>query len=205
MVDLDERFLVQRAQHGDTQAFGELVKRQQTAVFNVAYRLTGRHQDAEDAAQETFLRAYRALGRFDLARPFAPWVKRICTNLCLNWLAAKQQQTQTTAADISHSSQPRVDMDHWSGAEATPEQALLRLESAQRLRAAILRLPPHQRAVVEMRHFQGLSYEEIAAALDRPLSSIKSDLFRGRKRLAALLADVSAPGHDEEKHRDGDF
>jgi len=207
MQDLDERSLLRRAQQGDKAAFGEVVRRQQTAVFNVAYRLTGRRQDAEDAAQEAFLRAYRALDRFDLERPFGPWVKRICTNLCLNWLSAKQQQTQTAAADISHARRPRVDMDHWAAPAGTPEQAVVRQEQTQRLRAAITQLPPQQRAVVELRHFQELSYDEIAAALERSLSSVKSDLFRGRKKLAALLRQETAePNVSQQKaaERDGD-
>jgi RNA polymerase sigma-70 factor (ECF subfamily) len=83
MTLTDEQQLLQQARQGDetsTAAYGEIVRRYQTAVFNVAYRLLGRQVEAEDAAQEAFLRTYRALDRFDLERPFAPWIKRITTN-----------------------------------------------------------------------------------------------------------------------------
>ncbi len=86
MVEPTDSTLIRRTQQGDTAAFGLLMQRYQTAVFNTAYRLMGRRQDAEDATQEAFLRAYRALDRFDLKRPFAPWIKRIAVNVCLNWL-----------------------------------------------------------------------------------------------------------------------
>ena len=187
MHPADERNWLHRAQQGDGMAFGELVRRHQTAVFNVAYRLLGRRRDAEDAAQEAFLRAYRALDRFDTSRPFAPWIKRIVTNVCFNRLEAERVRPAVTAADVSREGEDTADMDGWAHQSLTPEQRLVHQEQAGQVRAAILQLPPRYRAVIELRHFQELSYEEIATALNRPLSSVKSDLFRGRKLLAQLL------------------
>jgi RNA polymerase sigma-70 factor (ECF subfamily) len=116
MTLTDEQQLLQRARQGDetsAAAYGEIVRRYQTAVFNVAYRLLGRQVEAEDAAQEAFLRTYRALDRFDLERPFAPWIKRITTNLCLNWLELARARTQLLAAEISRDERP-VSMDDWA-------------------------------------------------------------------------------------------
>ena len=189
MTLTDEQQLLQTAKQGDSTsaaAFGELVRRYQTAVFNVAYRLLGRQVEAEDAAQEAFLRAYRALDRFDVARPFAPWIKRITTNLCLNWLESAKVKPQLLAAEMSSDDRP-VDMDDWAQTAPSPEQTMVHDEQSRRLRQAILTLPPRYRAAIELRHFQELSYEDMAEVLERPLSSVKSDLFRARKMLAEKM------------------
>ena len=191
MTLTDEQQLLHQARQGDetsAAAYGELVRRYQTAVFNTAYRLLGRRVEAEDAAQEAFLRAYRALERFDLERPFAPWIKRITTNLCLNWLESAQARTQLLAAELSSNDQP-VSMDNWAQAAPSPEQTLVREEQSTKLHQAILALPPRYRVAIELRHFQELSYEEMAAVMERPLSSVKSDLFRARKMLAEKMGE----------------
>ena len=189
MTLTDEQLLLQQARQGDATsaaAFGELVRLHQTAVFNVAYRLLGRQVEAEDAVQEAFLRAYRALDRFDLKRPFAPWIKRITTNLCLNWLESAKVKPQLLAAEMSRDDKP-VDMDDWAQPASSPEQTLVREEQSVQLRQAILTLPPRYRVAIELRHFQELSYDEMAEVMGRPLSSVKSDLFRARRMLAEKM------------------
>ncbi|HID50903.1 MAG TPA: sigma-70 family RNA polymerase sigma factor [Anaerolineae bacterium] len=187
MTPDNEREWVRRAKQGDTAAFGELVRQRQTAVFNVAYRMFGRREDAEDAAQEAFLRAYKALDRFDETRPFTPWIKRITVNLCLNWLEAEKVRPQISAADMGAAGEDAPDMDAWSHKTPTPEQTMVRQEQSVKLRQAILQLPPRYRAVIECRHFQEMRYDEMAELLARPLSSVKSDLFRARKMLKEML------------------
>jgi RNA polymerase sigma-70 factor (ECF subfamily) len=186
MERADERDWLKRAQGGDETAFAELVKCHQTAVFNVAYRLLGRRRDAEDAAQEAFLRAFQALERFDVARPFAPWIKRITVNVCYNWLESARVKPAVLAADMVRDDEP-ADLDDWAQSAPTPEQTVATKERDEQVRAAIWQLPPRYRAVIELRHFQELSYEEMAVMLARPLSDVKSDLFRARKQLAKLL------------------
>lgn len=182
-----ERDLALRTQDGDAQAFAELVRRHQAAVFNVAYRMTGNRRDAEDVTQETFLRAYRAFYRFDPERPLAPWLKRIAVNQCLNrWESARVRLT-TQAADVARPDEERVDLDRWAAPRPTPEQAVLSAEREQAVRDAIVQLPLYYRAVVELRHYQGLSYDQIAETLGRSLANVKSDLYRARKMLARLL------------------
>jgi len=187
MIPADERDWLLRAQQGDGTAFAELVRCHQTAVFNVAYRLLGRRQDAEDATQEAFMRAYRALDKFDVERPFAPWIKRITTNLCYNWLDKERIRPAVTEADLSRDGEESRDLADLAQTPTTPEHALSAAEQSDQVRAALLQLPPRYRVVVELRHFQDLSYAEIAEILERPLSDVKSDLFRGRKKLAKLL------------------
>jgi RNA polymerase sigma-70 factor (ECF subfamily) len=184
-----DRALALRVAQGDAEAFGELVRRHQSAVFNVAYRMLGNRGDAEDVTQEVFIRAFRAFHTFDPERPLRPWLKQIATNYTLNWLESARVRPETVAADLGQPGNERNSLDEWQQESPTPEQALSAEETAGQVRAGILRLPPHYRAVIELRHFQELSYEEIAIALKRPLSDVKSDLFRARKMLAQLLKD----------------
>lgn len=187
----DEQTLVQQAKRGDGAAFGELVRLHQSAVFNVAYRLLGRRRDAEDAAQEAFLRAFRALDTFEAERPFAPWAKRIAANVALNWLESERVKPAVLEADLQETADSRTDLDEWAHTGETPEQTVMAQEQEQHIRREILRLPPRYRVVIELRHFQELSYEEVAAAVKRPLSDVKSDLFRARKILAERLKEKS--------------
>ncbi len=179
--------LVRRSLQGNPEAFGELVQRYQSSVFNVCYRLLGERAAAEDLAQEAFMRAYERLGTFDVSRPFGPWIRRVAANHCLNHLERRPQPDQPlddeAALPVGQA---------WHGTQDPATVAEMN-QTAQALRAAILALPPRFRAVIELRHFQDLSYAEMAAALERPLSDVKSDLFRARKLLAQSLnrADLS--------------
>ncbi|RMG98951.1 MAG: sigma-70 family RNA polymerase sigma factor [Chloroflexi bacterium] len=194
MTPADERILIHQARQGNMEAFGALVQCHQKAVFNVAYRLLGRRRDAEDATQEVFIRAFYALDRFDLERPFAPWIKRITVNLCLNWLSSARTRTSVLAADLGQRDGERIELDSWQNNTPTPEQAVITAEQKDAIREAIWQLPPMYRAVIELRHFQNLSYAEIADVLERPLSSVKSDLFRARKMLAEKLKATMQTG-----------
>jgi RNA polymerase sigma-70 factor (ECF subfamily) len=187
MTLADEGEWLLRAQRGDATAFAELVRCHQTAVFNIAYRLLGRRQDAEDATQEAFMRAYRALDKFDVERPFAPWIKRITTNLCYNWLEKERIRPAVTEADLSREGDEAAYLAALSKSAITPENKLAAAEQSDHVRAALLQLSPRYRVVVELRHFQDLSYAEIAEIVERLLSDVKSDLFRARKKLANLL------------------
>jgi RNA polymerase sigma-70 factor, ECF subfamily len=180
---VSERELVERTRADEREAFGELVRRHQTAVFNAAYRIVGERQTALDLAQDAFVRAYQALASFDAARPFAPWVRRIAVNLALNWLEGNRAQTVPIDRD-DESELPLPDVS------SEPERAYLRAEQSARVRQAILKLPPRQRAIIELRHFQDYAYDEIALALDLPLSDVKSDLFRARQKLREILGEA---------------
>lgn len=169
-----DRDLIQRARRGDAEAFGGLVTRYQTSVFNVCYRMTNERREAEDLAQETFIRIYSRLDKFDIQREFGPWVRRAAANLCLNHLEA---QRSTNVLDDER------DADEIQRPETIYEVR----ERSEQIRDALASLPPHYRAVVELRHYQEMSYDEIATQLCIPLSDVKSHLFRARKLLAEKL------------------
>ncbi len=169
-----DRDLILRARRGETEAYGELVARHQTNVFNVCYRMLRNRHDAEDLAQEAFIRALDRLHTFDPEREFGPWIRRVATNLCLNHLEAQK---------------PTAPLDEERDEDKTQspgEQAEVK-ERSEQIRAALASLPPRYRVVVELRHYQDLSYDEIAKELSLPLSDVKSHLFRARKLLAEKL------------------
>lgn len=171
---MDERDLAQRAAQGDRDAFGELVRLHQAGVYNAAYRMTGNRQEAEDAAQEAFLRAFRAIRSLDPARPPGPWFRKIAVNVCLNRLE-KHEPLPLDEALPAPSPDP------------LPETQTVERERSHQVRAALLGLPPRYRAALELRHFEELTYAEMAEVLNRPMSDVKSDLFRARKLLAERL------------------
>jgi RNA polymerase sigma-70 factor (ECF subfamily) len=171
-----DRDLILRARRGETAAFGELVQRTQAAVFNTCYRLMGERREAEDMAQEAYLRAYERLHTFDAERPFLPWMRRVAANVCLNRLTARPPEV----AELDDERDPADPAEN-------PPARIEQRQQAEQVRAAIQSLPPRYRAVLELRHFQELAYDEIAETLRIPVSDVKSDLFRARKRLAERL------------------
>jgi RNA polymerase sigma-70 factor (ECF subfamily) len=172
-----ERAWIRQAQHGDAEAFGQLVVYYQQTAFNVAYRMIGDRQEAKDVAQEAFIKIYQTLDRFDLQRPFAPWLYRIVTNTALNWIKRRQPETGIDEGVPLIEPSPG------------PEAQTIAADTSARLRAAIATLPPNYRAAIELRHFQGLSYKEMSDVLDAPLSDVKSWLFRARRKLRQVLEE----------------
>jgi RNA polymerase sigma-70 factor (ECF subfamily) len=173
---MNELDLAQRAAHGDRQAFGELVQSHQTGIYNVAFRMLGERREAEDATQETFLRAYRAVRRLDPQRPPGPWLKKIAVNVCLNRLERRHPSLLEDEAILP-------------SPEPGPEMQAIQRERSRDIQQALLSLPPRYRAAVELRHFQELDYAEMAEVLQCPLSRVKSDLFRGRRLLIQKLRE----------------
>ncbi len=173
-----DRDLVRQARQGDAEAYGELVQNYQSLVFNVCYHLLGERREAEDMTQETFIRAFQHLQQYDLERPFGAWIRRVATNLCIN----HYQNLENASLPLDEELEQPV-----PGGPMTPESIQLQAEGSEQVRAAIRSLPLVYRAVIELRHFQELSYTEIAEQLELPLSDVKSYLFRARRLLAEKL------------------
>lgn len=176
----DEQALIARARRGDTAAFEALVARHGPLVYNVALRTLRDPLEAEDVAQETFLRAWRGLPAFRGAARFDTWLYRIVANLCYNRLPRLRADLAALdpdeAADLA---------DERQRADA----GLLSEELRQRLHRAIDALPDGYRLLVTLRHLQGMSYAEIAAATDLPLGTVKAGIFRARRQLRAALEE----------------
>ena len=175
---LDEEDLIQRAKRGDTHAYEELVHAYRGIAFRIAYVLAGNAADAEEAAQDGFVKAWRALGRFRAGAPFRPWLLQIVANEARN--------RRRSAGRRAHLAL-RAATEHPSGdAAPSPEAALLSTEQREALLAAVNELPEEQRAVISLRYFVGLSEQEVAAALDLPSGTVKSRTSRALDRLRKL-------------------
>jgi RNA polymerase sigma-70 factor (ECF subfamily) len=173
----DESFLIARARRGDESAFEEIVRLHHRRVYGVALRIVRAHDVADDVAQEAFLRAWRSLDRFELGRPFGPWVCRIAANLAVNHVRSPRAREEGLPEGHAE-----------TRAEAMgPLAQVLDAEAARVLEAAMAELPREQRAVLVMRTAEGLSYAEIAEALAISQGTVMSRLYRARERLAVAL------------------
>jgi RNA polymerase sigma-70 factor (ECF subfamily) len=167
--------LITQAQQGDRRAFGELVRCHREGVVNVVYRLCGDANLAEDAAQEAFIRAWQHLPGYRPRSPFRNWVYRIATNVALDSLRRERETVDIDALSLATSGE---------GPEATLEGK----ERGERVRQAVLALPSASRAVLILREYDGLSYQEIADTLDIPMGTVMSRLNYARNRLRESLA-----------------
>ncbi|MCJ7733959.1 MAG: RNA polymerase sigma factor [Anaerolineales bacterium] len=165
---------------GDLDAYGELIQETQPSVFNVCYRVLGNRQEAEDLTQEAFLRAYQQLAHYDPARPFGPWMRTLAANLCYNHL--KRGQLNRVPLEDERDS---LRDDPQLG----PEGALEISQEHRELYNKLWQLPYNQRITLELRHFQRLSYQEMAKVLGLPINTVRSHLYRGRQKLAELLEE----------------
>lgn len=170
------------AQKGDSTAFMQIVDAYQRPVYNLCYRMLGDAVEAEDAAQETFLRAYTKIKTYNPGRKFSSWMLSIASHYCIDRL--RQRRNQTVSWD---------DLPPWQMVPATepqPEAVALSKEAHLTLRDLLDSLPPDYRAATVLRYWHEMSYDEIAEALDTTVSAIKSRLFRARQMLAEAAQDV---------------
>jgi RNA polymerase sigma-70 factor (ECF subfamily) len=174
--DTEAIWLVQ-AQKGDQQAFTNIVEAYQKPVYNLCYRMLYNAEDAEDAAQETFLRAYRSLKQYDESRQFSTWLLSIAAHYCIDQIRKNRMNL------ISLEDQPNQEIpDKLPG----PESSLSKREEQNRMRLLLERLNPTDRAAIIMYYWYDYSYDEIAQSLSLSESAIKSRLHRARKEMARL-------------------
>ncbi len=177
---------VNAALEGDQDAFAEIVYAYQDAVYNLCYRMLGERTEAEDSAQEAFLRAYLNLNRYDPARSFKTWLLSIASNYCIDRLRRRRLQW------LSLDDEPTSDHLALSSDEPEPESATLDKEHSQAIQALLSELSPDYRAAVVLRYWYDYSYAEIADIMDSTESAVKSRLFRARQALADKFGESSA-------------
>ena len=168
---------VEQALRGDQAAFGQLMHRYTGAVYNLAYRMLGSAQDAEDASQEIFLRAYTRLSSFDRSRRFSTWLLSIGSNYCIDRLR-RRRFAWLTLDDVAYT---------LPSGERGPERSAIESERRDRIQAALRRLPDNYRLVLVLRYWHDMSYDEIAQATGLTESALKTRLHRARHMLAEAL------------------
>lgn len=182
LVDAEESAWILCCQQGDRQAFEPIVQKHRQRAASFALAWTGNMEDALDLSQEAFARAYRAISRFDPSRPFYPWLHRILRNLCLNHLGRAYRLHEV----------PLIDGLDREDAAPRPDAALEREEIRRQVWDGIRRLGAHDREILILREFQGLTYSEIAEVLDIPRGTVMSRLHTARQRLRGNLEPFMA-------------
>ena len=174
---MEESLLIQRASEGDAAAFNTLLGQHERRMYAVALRMCGNPEDAQDCLQEAMLRVYRAISGFKGQSSFGTWVYRITMNTCLDELRKRKNRPNTSLDGLLDAGWTPTD------AQDTPEQHALRAEVRGSVYGFIRELPEDMRAAVVLRDIQGLSYEDIAQALDTNVGTVKSRISRGREKL----------------------
>lgn len=182
--DQTDELLVARAQKGDRRAFDLLVRKYQHRIVQLVTRFVG-DGDSQDVAQEAFIKAYRALKGFKGDSQFYTWLYRIAINTAKNYLVARKRRPQDQDIDVADAEQFGHTLQMSDG--DTPEALLLSAEIKQKVGEAIATLPDDLRQAITLRELEGLSYEEIAEAMDCPIGTVRSRIFRARESIDAVL------------------
>ena len=192
MTREEELALVRRVQSGELDAFEDLVRAHEKTVYNLALRMTGNPQDAEDMAQEAFLKAYRSLPDFRGESKFSVWLYRIVSNVCLDHLRKQSRRPASSlTVEDGEGEQQQLDVPDES---ASPERLLEQKLTREAVQKGLARLPAEQRQILLLREIRGMSYEEIGETLGLEAGTVKSRIFRARKHLCAwLLEDGNIP------------
>src|SRR6266567_2381062 len=174
---------------GDRDAFRVLVERHSRSIFRVVFRMTGNQEDAEEIVQETFLRAYRSLERFELRASFSTWLYRIAVNRTLDFLNARKMQMQTkdTFQIVENPDGEEGNQVQLPATGPGPDRLLLSAEMKRKIAGAMGMLSPSERVAFTMRHMEGRSIEEISKALDLRASAAKNSVFRAVQKLRQQL------------------
>jgi RNA polymerase sigma-70 factor (ECF subfamily) len=178
--------LIAAAQRGEQAAFAEIVRRYQRAIFRVAYALTRNAADADDLAQETFVRAWGAIGRFERGQPLYPWLARIATNQAFSLFRTRKRRPETPI-------EPLLEAGMQWGVDDDPAEHAQERERNGRLRACFAQLAPEHQAVLALRAVQDLSYDEIARTLGVPIGTVMSRLSRARAELKRRMQEGRDP------------
>lgn len=176
----EEQVWLEQARQGDKAAFGNLIEAYQTPVYNLAYRMLNNSGEAEEAAQEAFIRAYTRLHTYDPEHKFSTWILSITSNYCIDLL--RKRRALLLSIDEPLPSHPALMSEVAQG----PEAQLVLSEQQQTVQLLLQELPPEYRQAVVLRYWHELSYEEIAQMMDTTVSAIKSRLFRARRQLAEV-------------------
>ena len=184
-MEISDAAVVAQVLAGDKDAYRLLVERHTRSIYGVAYRMTGNEQDAEEILQETFLRAYKSLHRFELRSSFSTWLYRIAVNRSLDFLKAKKM---TDAYQITDNPQSGEEHEiQIPASDPGPDRLLLSAEARQKIADAIGLLSPAERVAFTMRHMEGKSIEEISKALNVRTSAAKNSIFRAVQKIREQL------------------
>ena len=187
MTREEEQRCIARTLKGDAEAFAPLVRAYEPGIYGLCYRMTGNAEDAQDLTQETFLRAFRALGSFRGESRFSVWLYRLGNNVCLDFLRRRKRSREVSLTQTDEDGQEQE--LELPDERYEPEARLERAELRRAVQRGLMALPEEQRQILLLREVGGLRYDEIAAALELEEGTVKSRIFRARKKLCAILRE----------------
>jgi RNA polymerase sigma factor (sigma-70 family) len=185
---VEEEVLVKKARHGDLEAYDELVRRYQERIYGTIYHMTSNHEDANDLAQESFIKAFHALRSFKGGSSFYTWLYRIAVNKTINHLKQRKNRIHMSLNDLDFNAEHDPDLVALIS-EKTPHRDVNLMELQEKLNEAMLKLSEPHRLVVIMHDVQGMAHDEIAKVMDCNIGTVRSRLFYARQQLQALLSD----------------
>jgi RNA polymerase sigma-70 factor (ECF subfamily) len=188
----DEVVLVQRARQGDLTAYDELVQRYQERIYATVYHMTSNHEDANDLAQESFIKAFQALKSFKGGSSFYTWLYRIAVNKTINFLKQRKNRIHLSLNDLDFNAEHDPDLVAFVS-DKTPRREANLSELQEKLNTALMKLSEPHRLVVVLHDVQGLSHEEIAKIMECNIGTVRSRLFYARQQLQAWLSDYLKP------------
>jgi RNA polymerase sigma-70 factor (ECF subfamily) len=193
-MELTDAAFVAKARSGDADAYRVLVERHSRALFRLAFRMTGNESDAEDVVQESFLRAYRQLGKFDERATFGTWLYRIATNCSLDLVRSRKRRSeQVAAADAGLDGAPHDPLMNVPAAGPTPERSALSTEVRERVAEAMNDLSATERTAFVLRHFEGMCIEDVSRVLECQPGAAKHSVFRAVQKLRRALEPLVSP------------
>jgi len=185
---IEDLELVRRSQGGDVAAYDELIRRYQERIYATVYHMTSNHEDANDLAQETFIKGYTALKSFKGDSSFYTWIYRIAVNKTINFIKQRKNRTHLSLNDIDFNAENDPDLVALIS-DKTPRRDIGLSELQEKLNEAMQKLSPVHRLVVTLHDVQGLSHEEIGKIIDCNIGTVRSRLFYARQQLQAYLSD----------------
>ncbi len=191
-VPADEATLVQRARQGDLAAYDELVQRYQERIYATVYHMTSNHEDANDLAQESFIKAFQALKTFKGGSSFYTWLYRIAVNKTINFLKQRKNRIHLSLNDLDFNAEHDPDLVALIS-DKTPRRDANLSELQEKLNTALMKLSEPHRLVVVLHDVQGMSHDEIAKVMDCNIGTVRSRLFYARQQLQAWLSEYLTP------------
>jgi RNA polymerase sigma-70 factor (ECF subfamily) len=185
---VEEEVLVKKARRGDLEAYDDLVRRYQERIYGTIYHMTANHEDANDLAQESFIKAFHALRSFKGGSSFYTWLYRIAVNKTINHLKQRKNRIHMSLNDLDFNTEHNPDLVALIS-EKTPHRDANLAELQEKLNEAMLKLSEPHRLVVIMHDVQGMAHDEIAKVMDCNIGTVRSRLFYARQQLQALLSD----------------
>ncbi|WP_369018126.1 RNA polymerase sigma factor [Thermatribacter velox] len=193
----NDREIIQEVLQGNTELFRLLVQKYERAVFNYVFRMVRQREEAEDLTQETFVKAFCALRKYDSSYEFSTWIFRIALNVCRDFFRRRKFAFLSLSQPVGEEGEEELEQLVEQSAFSDPDGVVLDKEMVLEMEKAIARLPLKLREVIVLRHIENLSYEEIAKITGLPLGTVKTYLHRARKKLKEWLQEYFGPDVSE--------